>query len=370
MPGNQISVTQLFASDIRYSEWASRRLLDACATLTPEEVTRDLGVSHHTILATLQHIRDGERVWLDCLSTTAREETWTLPSAPAPELSLAELQEQWPELWKGYERWLNRLPNAASELEVEVFVQIPDGRVPRFRRWYILRHVLDHSQFHRGQVIAMIRTLGHTPPAINRGDYWLAGGTDQPASQPTGFHPEWFREDGGCLVIVAMILAILGISGLAVQSRCVSGIGVLGTDGFILLLLCEASLRYTQASRVKQTLFQFPHKFTSLFLVLFLLVALVCSFASFYLLSHGVHTSGEHPEPLEGRLNAAYFSMVTITTLGYGDYVPFNRCARFLVIFELLSGALLLIMAFPMVASRMTSWEGTKQSRGHMLPFY
>jgi uncharacterized damage-inducible protein DinB len=63
-------------------------------------------------------------------------------------------------------------------LEAEVFVRIPDGSIARLTRWKILRHVLDHSQFHRGQVVGMIRSLRYTPPAINRGDYWLAGGSD------------------------------------------------------------------------------------------------------------------------------------------------------------------------------------------------
>jgi uncharacterized damage-inducible protein DinB len=176
MSANEISGEQLFVSDVRYSEWANRRLLDACADLMAEELARDLRVSHNSILATLQHICDAEKVWLDCLRTTMPGQSWQLPPGPAPKLSLAELQKSWPELWKGYKQWLNGLSEGGTELEADVFVQIPDGRVPQFTRWQILRHVLDHSQFHRGQVIAMIRSLGHTPPAINRGDYWLAGG--------------------------------------------------------------------------------------------------------------------------------------------------------------------------------------------------
>jgi uncharacterized damage-inducible protein DinB len=176
MSGNEISAKQLFSSDLRYSEWANRQLLDACAKLTAEELQRDLRLSHKSILTTLQHICDGEKVWLDCLSTTAAGGNWTLPPEPAPKVALSELQQNWLELWRGYERWLDELPNAAEDLQAELLVKIPDGRIARFTRWHILRHVLDHSQFHRGQVIGMIRRLGHTPPAINRGDYWLAGG--------------------------------------------------------------------------------------------------------------------------------------------------------------------------------------------------
>jgi uncharacterized damage-inducible protein DinB len=176
MSGNEISASQVFSSDIRYSSWSNRQLLDACSKLTAEELQRDRGLSHSNILTTLQHICDAERVWLDCLRTTAAGGNWTLPPGPAPKLALTELEQKWPDLWRGYESWLGELPNAAHDLEAELFVKIPDGRVARFTRWHILRHVLDHSQFHRGQVIGMIRSLGHKPPAINRGDYWLEHG--------------------------------------------------------------------------------------------------------------------------------------------------------------------------------------------------
>jgi uncharacterized damage-inducible protein DinB len=174
--GNGISVKQLFVSDIRYSEWANHRLLDACAERTAEELERELGLSHRSILATLQHAYYGERVWLDCLSTTAPGGKWRLPPEAGPKLSLPELRGTWPRLWEGYGNWLQGLSGAEIELKADMFVEIPDGSVAQFTRWKILRHVLDHSQFHRGQAISAIRSLGHTPPAINRGDYWLAGG--------------------------------------------------------------------------------------------------------------------------------------------------------------------------------------------------
>jgi uncharacterized damage-inducible protein DinB len=176
----------LLLADIEYSGWANQRLLEACSALAAEEVERDLNVSHVSILATLRHICDGEKVWLDCLSTTAAGESWRLPMGAVPEPSLDELKQIWPPLWGGYRRWLSGLPDESAReagvggnescgagLGIELIVQLPDGTAPRLARWKILRHVLDHSIFHRGQLVGMIRSLGHTPPAINRMDYWL-----------------------------------------------------------------------------------------------------------------------------------------------------------------------------------------------------
>jgi len=162
------SAGDLLLSDINYSAWATQKLLDASSSLSDDHLRHDLRLSHTSILATLQHIYDGERAWLDGIRDTPDGGTYVLPQTPSPKLSLNDLKHHWPMLWKGYREWIGR----PSGLHSEMIVQLPD-QAPRFPRHKILRHALDHSQFHRGQIVAMFRALGHLPPAINRMDYLL-----------------------------------------------------------------------------------------------------------------------------------------------------------------------------------------------------
>ena len=166
------SAKQILLCDIDYSAWANHCLLEACAALTAEETERDLRLSHSSILATLRHTFDAERVWLDCVSSTADRGSWRLPQGDAPRPSLDVLAQEWRGLWDGYRRWLDGASETA--LSDELIVQLPD-REQRLSRWKILGHMLEHSQFHRGQVVAMIRALDHKPPAINRMDFYVAG---------------------------------------------------------------------------------------------------------------------------------------------------------------------------------------------------
>ncbi len=164
---------QLLITDVRRSAWADQNLLASCSALASDELQRDLRISHSSILSTLGHIYDGERVWLDCLRTTPDLGTWRLPQGPGPRYSLSMLRQTWPELWSGYSGWLEALPEAS--LGIELLLQLP-GEIERgFPRWKILRHVLEHSTMHRGQVIGMIRMLGHQPPPNSPMDYYLAG---------------------------------------------------------------------------------------------------------------------------------------------------------------------------------------------------
>jgi uncharacterized damage-inducible protein DinB len=94
-------------------------------------------------------------------------------------LSFDALKQNWPKLWDSYSHWFEG--QSESTLGVELIVQLPD-KEPHLPRWKILRHVLDHSQFHRGQIVAMIRSLGYCPPAINRMDYLLMTQAAKPES--------------------------------------------------------------------------------------------------------------------------------------------------------------------------------------------
>lgn len=59
-------------------------------------------------------------------------------------------------------------------------------------------------------------------------------------------------------------------------------------------------------------------------------------------LASGVTSGGEHPKQLEGILQAIYFSVVTATTLGFGDFSPNTDFARVVVASEALAGLFML----------------------------
>lgn len=173
-------VQELLLSDVCYSAWANRRLLDCCSSLTAEELERNLHISHANILATLCHIYDGERVWLDRLQTSPESGPWELPTGPESRFSLDELRQSWPALWEGYLGIVDQ--SSEASLGVELITSLSNRTQRCLPFWKILRHVLDHSTLHRGQIVGMIRMLGHCPPAINPMDFFAA--RKIPAQEP------------------------------------------------------------------------------------------------------------------------------------------------------------------------------------------
>ncbi|MGH9661231.1 MAG: DinB family protein, partial [Bryobacteraceae bacterium] len=49
---------------LRYTAWASRRLIEAASGLNDEELTRDFHTADHSVLGTLVHVYAADRVWL------------------------------------------------------------------------------------------------------------------------------------------------------------------------------------------------------------------------------------------------------------------------------------------------------------------
>ena len=68
---------------------------------------------------------------------------------------------------------------------------------------------------------------------------------------------------------------------------------------------------------------------------------------------------------LSGFWNTIYYSVVTITTLGYGDYVPTDTLSRILVICELLTGIAFLIMIIPPLMALFSESHGCLR-RGYL----
>jgi uncharacterized damage-inducible protein DinB len=134
---------------LRYSGWASRRLLDAALALDAEMLHREMNVSHRSLFQTLAHIYFGDRVWL--------ERVVALP-IPAED----PLENAWP---KVMERWLE-WANAPGDSDLDRIVSYKDtrGNDHRTPLWQIVLHVVNHGTLHRGQVMAMLRQLGVAPP--------------------------------------------------------------------------------------------------------------------------------------------------------------------------------------------------------------
>ncbi|HUA85654.1 MAG TPA: DinB family protein [Bryobacteraceae bacterium] len=142
--------TQDARTHLRYSGWASRRLLDAALQLPAEQIERDLKVSHKGVLETLNHIHWADRVWL-----------YRVLGQPMDEPD-GSIEVAWPQIQRGWEEWSDS--PAAADLERVISYKDMKGHAHQSALWQIVLHLVNHATLHRGQVMAMMRQLGVAPP--------------------------------------------------------------------------------------------------------------------------------------------------------------------------------------------------------------
>lgn len=150
---------------LAYTAWASRRLVDAVARLSPEELKRDFQTSDHSPLGTLVHVFAADRIWLARVTGAAGQ-----PFVSDADYSLAVLQNDWPAL---YDKW-QQFAGGITDQSARESVAYKDTQGNAFSRplWQLILHVVNHGTHHRGQVSGFLRAMGHTPPPLDLTAYY------------------------------------------------------------------------------------------------------------------------------------------------------------------------------------------------------
>jgi uncharacterized damage-inducible protein DinB len=141
----------------RYNLWANEQTFDAVSRLAPEAFTRDLGTSHVSVRETLQHILAAEWIWL----RRWLGESPTAMPAFLENRGLDELRAGWRAIAEPQMAFVTGLDEA--RLDEVIHYRNLKGEPRAHALWQLLRHLVNHSSYHRGQVTAMLRQLGAVP---------------------------------------------------------------------------------------------------------------------------------------------------------------------------------------------------------------
>lgn len=155
-------VRDLFA----YTEWANTRVLGAAEQLPPEELLRDVRISHTSILGTLLHIAGADWVWLERWqgNSPIGRDAWA-GWEPEDAHSLPQVREKWDAVIRRRNAYLETLSDA--DLARDVAYRRFTGEAYSMPLGQLMQHVVNHATLHRGQVVGMIRQLGVAPPTTD-----------------------------------------------------------------------------------------------------------------------------------------------------------------------------------------------------------
>ena len=150
-----------------YTLWADRQILGAVRQVGTEDLIRDAGVSFGSILGTLAHILGTQRVWLSRFSGISPGRVPSIEDFPTLPAWIAG----WEETAAGLEAFLAGL----SDEQLAAPVSWTNTRGASFTRplWQPVMQLVNHTTYHRGQVVSLLRQMGYTAPSTDLIYYFL-----------------------------------------------------------------------------------------------------------------------------------------------------------------------------------------------------
>lgn len=151
---------QTLQEHLAYHAWASLRLLDAAAKLTPTELTQDFRTATNNILGTLVHIFAADRAWIGRLKNAP-----PLQFVAESDHDFSTLAEKWNSVHAEWQKWAAEL----TDPEAQTMFTYRDLKGTSWSQpiWQIVLHAVNHGSHHRGQISGFVRALGQTPPPLD-----------------------------------------------------------------------------------------------------------------------------------------------------------------------------------------------------------
>jgi uncharacterized damage-inducible protein DinB len=146
-----------FVALFAFDRWANRKVLDACHTLTAEQYVAEPVPGWSPVRSTVYHIA---LVTDFHLRTLAGDPDDSIPT----EGELATVEDAERLLERAYRRFEELKPTLTPERLNTVITLCRRGRIATLPPWAMLRHIVNHSTYHRGQVAAKLKRLGVEPP--------------------------------------------------------------------------------------------------------------------------------------------------------------------------------------------------------------
>lgn len=141
----------------QYDEWATDRTLESVSSFSEGKYQQDLRSSHGGIHGTLVHIYGADIIWLQRWKGSSHSASVNLQEIP----NLASLKIR----WKEYRISLDSYVRSLTEAKLHAPLSYSDSKGNKHSEplYQQMQQIINHSSYHRGQIVTMLRQLGGKP---------------------------------------------------------------------------------------------------------------------------------------------------------------------------------------------------------------
>jgi uncharacterized damage-inducible protein DinB len=157
------TIGSLIKNYVAYNLWANNRLVEWLKRKPASLLEKEIPSSFPSIRLTLTHIWQTEKFWLAVIQQQEFEGYYEFKG------SVYDLFNEFTNHSKAFSDYLQLLSD--QDIGEEVFISTPWFQSNLLRYEYI-QHAMNHSTYHRGQVVSIGRNLGFTDAPMTDYNYY------------------------------------------------------------------------------------------------------------------------------------------------------------------------------------------------------
>lgn len=145
-----------FTEVAAYNVWANNIVWSWLDQISDDQWNQNIVSSFNSIGETALHIVSAEKIWLDRLNKVEAP-VWIQSTFKG---SKEEIIELWKRSTSGLKKFLDEF-NEANMMDILVFKRLNGDRY-EMPHYQVFAHIFNHSTYHRGQLVTMLRQAGFT----------------------------------------------------------------------------------------------------------------------------------------------------------------------------------------------------------------
>ena len=150
----EMGMKELLKQLASYNTWAHQKVTGVIVSLPEEKQIAEVPSSFNSLYKTLLHMWDTESCWWQRMKLNERI------IGPSEDFhgTMKDIVNGLIQQSKQWEEWVNN----ASDMMLDHVFQYQNSRKEHFKQplYQMLLHVFNHSTYHRGQLVNMLRQLG------------------------------------------------------------------------------------------------------------------------------------------------------------------------------------------------------------------
>lgn len=139
-----------------YHIWANDRVCNWLERISEEQWNQPVVSSFNTLYETILHIAGAEKIWAERLLKNPRPEILGETFHGSKE----DLIKTWKEISLSLKRIIEAMPD--DQFQQKLLFKNTKGIEYNQPYYQLLAHVINHTTYHRGQVVTMLRQVGFT----------------------------------------------------------------------------------------------------------------------------------------------------------------------------------------------------------------